>query len=288
MKMLNQILSGCNIFMYVNIPELLVAEGADITLLNFKIIFYSSILCQKIDNIIGDNLRKKMPWNASLAHCDFLSFVNKYNFHNILKMMRQIPCGINYRDADGKTLLHHICQVKNIPNFHDRIDIAEILLKKGANVFIKDNKGMMPEDYIYSEGLFDDNTPDFQIVDAKNNKEKSRKTFAKNYQIESLFYFLKDVAYADQAQLANCLILLIPREILFLILQYIPLDGSKLGEQQKLINSFRGIESSVATLFRQRKTCQFAIIPQPIQQPIKEFEVATKQKDDRRLPSLQR
>lgn len=69
--------------------------------------------------------------------------------HKVTELLLEYKVDPNARDNQGKTLLHYLCEDNGYLNdcARGRVEIAKLLLRKGANPDLKDNYNKKPIDY---------------------------------------------------------------------------------------------------------------------------------------------
>lgn len=202
--MFNEMLLYCNKNKMIKFAEILVNFGANITLVDLSIIVSSALLTAKL--WINLTVLNEFFYHTR-AYEVLFAIVDKENFGNILDLANMLEMKVNTQDMHGKTLLHHICEGKNIPNIKDRIRLTKRLLANGADLFIKDKQQFLPEDYIYSDGLFAHKS-DAERTIAQDCRREWKDKISNNYQNQLLTkkiqFFIRDKQQQDtQSKLAR-------------------------------------------------------------------------------------
>lgn len=69
--------------------------------------------------------------------------------NNIVKAIINLTNNINHRNHKGNTVLHYCCKYQNFDE-----EVIQMVCKKGGNLYISNNKGKRPYDYLTNENLY--------------------------------------------------------------------------------------------------------------------------------------
>ena len=118
------------------------------TALHYSIIEENYEICDELLKYLKDTLMTNVNVYNINSELPVHIFLQKDTIHNTILLKKLIhKSNINFQDQTGNTALHLICQ-KNLWK-----DYKEILTEKKLNIFIKNNDGSRPIDYIDSKFL---------------------------------------------------------------------------------------------------------------------------------------
>ncbi|MDR1139182.1 MAG: ankyrin repeat domain-containing protein [Rickettsiales bacterium] len=96
----------------------------------------------------GANPNTKDREGKSSLHC-VINNSDGVFCHKVTELLLEYKVDPNAKDSQGKTLLHYLCENNGYLNdcARGRVEIAKLLLRKGANPDLKDNYNKKPIDY---------------------------------------------------------------------------------------------------------------------------------------------
>ncbi len=247
--MFKELLLNCNKNKLITFAEILINYGADITLLDVSIIVSSSLLIEKVcDFHINSKHGFFQSFLNKITPEALFSIVDKRNFYNVIRLMQTLNWDINTQDNHGKTVLHHVCEGKNIPNIADRIIITIHLLKNGINLFTKDKQQFLPEDYLYSESLFAQKS-DAEKFKAKDFKASWKSYIKENYQEQLRTKKMQFFVKAKQQNDTRCSLTRLTTDLMKYTFYYVASDKPTEVDKQRVDANFKKATATLTRLY---------------------------------------